>query len=67
MGNFLKIDLQKTVTTKLKHHCARYEIPDQVVTDNGHQFSGHELVPLQDSDVSQIILLVLTTAGQIAK
>ena len=44
MSNFWEIDhLQnteaKTVITKLKHHFARHGIPDQVVTDNGPQFS----------------------------
>lgn len=47
MSNFWEIDHlpnthAKTVITKLKHHFARHGIPDQVVTDNGPQFSGQE-------------------------
>ena len=42
MSNFWAIDplqntLAKIVITKLKHHCARYGILVQVVTDNGLQ------------------------------
>ena len=48
MSNFWEIDhlpctQVKTVITKLKHHFAKHGIPDQVVTDNGLQFSGQEL------------------------
>ena len=44
MSNFWEIDhLQnteaKTVITKLKHHFAQHGTPNQVVTDNGPQFS----------------------------
>lgn len=47
MSNFLEIDhlpseQARTVITKLKHHFARHGIPDQVVTDNGPQFSSQE-------------------------
>ena len=47
MSNFWEVDhLQnteaKTVITKLKHHFARHGIPDQVVTDNGPQFSSRD-------------------------
>ena len=46
-SNFWEIDhlpstQTKTVITKLKHHFARQGILDQVVTDNGSQFSGQE-------------------------
>ena len=47
MSNFWEIDYlakpdAKTVITKLKYHFVRYGIPDQVVSDNGPQFSGEE-------------------------
>ena len=47
MSNFWEIDhLQnteaKTVITNLKHHFAQHGIPDQVVTDNGPQFSSRD-------------------------
>ena len=48
-SNFWEIDRllnTKAVTTilKLKNHFARYGIPDQVVSDNGPQFSSKEFV-----------------------
>ena len=44
MSNFWEVDYlpttdAKTIITKLKHHFARHGIPDQVVSDNGPQFS----------------------------
>ena len=46
-SNFWEIDYLSTVTSqvvikKLKSHFARYGIPDQVVSDNGPQFSSAE-------------------------
>jgi hypothetical protein len=47
MSNFWEIDRlrnteAKTVISKLKRHFARFGIPDQVVSDNGPQFSCRE-------------------------
>ena len=73
MSNFREIDhLQntevKTVITKLKHHFARHVIPDQVVTDNGAQFSSRDFSTFaKKSGVLHIHLSVHTIARQMAK
>ena len=48
-SNFWEIDFLKPTTSdavikKLKYHFARYGIPDQVVSDNGPQFSSVEFL-----------------------
>lgn len=58
----------KTVITKLKHHFARHGIPDQVVTDNGHQFSSQEFSTFARKwCFTHTHLSVLTIARQMEK
>ena len=71
-SNFWEVDRlpntkASTTILKLKSHFARYGIPDQVISDNGPQFTADEFAEFHENGISSTSPVALEIAKPMAR
>ena len=56
-----------TTILKLKSHFARYSIPDQVISDNGPQFTADEFAEFSKNGILSTLQVALEIAKPMAR